>query len=173
MKLRLLVTDKCNRNCAGCCNKQWDLDALPVADTFDQYDTIMYTGGEPMLNVRKLEDVITTVMRKSKVGAKHMLYTANTSYPGELLDILGLLDGITITLHAPKDVIPFKVFLTMLEYYQKHWDFLNELSYRLNVFKEVGEDFDIPGWEVRNQLEWIDPCPLPKDEVFLKYKEMY
>jgi len=29
-KLRLLLFPDCNRNCAGCCNNDWDLDLLPM-----------------------------------------------------------------------------------------------------------------------------------------------
>ena len=48
-KLRLLLLDDCNRNCPGCCNRDWDLQALPLCQDYTPYRLIMLTGGEPML----------------------------------------------------------------------------------------------------------------------------
>jgi molybdenum cofactor biosynthesis enzyme MoaA len=42
-KLRLLVTSECNRSCSGCCNKEWDLDKLPVCESYKDYDEIYLT----------------------------------------------------------------------------------------------------------------------------------
>ena len=48
-KLRLLLFTDCNRNCEGCCNNDFDLNALKVETDFRQYDKIFLTGGEPMI----------------------------------------------------------------------------------------------------------------------------
>ena len=45
-KLRLLVTEKCDRNCGGCCNKSFDLKNLPIFNIGDSHNfkSIMITG---------------------------------------------------------------------------------------------------------------------------------
>ena len=33
-KLRLLLFEECDRDCPGCCNRDWDLRSLPVCRDF-------------------------------------------------------------------------------------------------------------------------------------------
>ena len=65
-KLRLLVTDKCNRNCEMCCNKNYNLEALPRFNPIDigEYDEIILTGGEPLLlkeNLLKYIEILKNI----------------------------------------------------------------------------------------------------------------
>lgn len=182
-KLRLLITDKCNRSCPGCCNKEWDLNKLPVCTSFKGYDEIMLTGGEPGIKVKLLLDTIKLV-RKENNKAKIYLYTA---FHKVLLhfDIISRLDGITFTLHEKKDADLFEV----IELSQKR---LNRSAYetkivehqgitgvitmystskkslRLNIFKGVRVPKLYNNWEVKKGIEWIKNCPLPKDEIFMR-----
>ena len=41
-KLRLILFEKCNRNCAGCCNKDANIPTLPVIDNYSYYDLISF-----------------------------------------------------------------------------------------------------------------------------------
>ncbi len=47
--MHLLITDKCDRDCKDCCNKQYDVKSIPVAskEEFKLVDTVCLTGGEP------------------------------------------------------------------------------------------------------------------------------
>lgn len=50
-KARVLVTQKCNKSCDGCCNKSNILDSMVTITSIDDltcYDEIMITGGEPV-----------------------------------------------------------------------------------------------------------------------------
>ncbi|MFH2046138.1 MAG: 4Fe-4S cluster-binding domain-containing protein, partial [Pseudomonadota bacterium] len=100
-KLRLLITEECNRNCSGCCNKDWDLQSLIVEQDYTKYDLIMLTGGEPMLNYEETLSIIIDIKSKSK--AKIIVYTAKIDKLSEVLSVLGFSDGITVTLHEPFD----------------------------------------------------------------------
>lgn len=73
-KLRLLLFEKCNRNCKGCCNKQWDLSKLPIENDFTGYKLIILTGGEPLLEPDLVKNVIRMI--RNKTDAKIILYTA-------------------------------------------------------------------------------------------------
>lgn len=47
--MHLLITDKCDRDCKWCCNKQYDVKSIPVVSKveFKLVDTVCLTGGEP------------------------------------------------------------------------------------------------------------------------------
>ena len=163
-KLRLLVTEACNNHCEGCCNKDWDLASLPVIKSYTGYDEILLTGGEPMIDVPAVSRIIHLARTQSK--AKIYLYTADTGRPVTLCILLSIIDGLTVTLHHQKDVRTFKRFLGYLGKDNE------DKSLRLNIFKGVKlGDLDVSEWTVKNDIEWVKDCPLPKDEVFMRYRE--
>ena len=47
-KIRLIITKDCPNNCLKCCNKNFDLDSLPIVKDYD-CDELIITGGEPMI----------------------------------------------------------------------------------------------------------------------------
>ncbi len=97
-KLRLLLFKDCNRKCEGCCNKEWDLDAIPTCDSYEGYDEIFLTGGEPMLNPKIILETIRNI-RKVNKDVKIFLYTAWLENIQVSLYLLSQIDGITVTLH--------------------------------------------------------------------------
>ena len=153
-KVRLLLWEECDRACEGCCNKDWDLGALPVYDRNSHHDVVMLTGGEPMLHREKLIAIAKEL--KPRVNCL-VLYTACTV---GLEDIADLFDGLTVTLHEQKDAEQFKKFDRNLLFFDG--------SLRLNVF--AGVEFEAsPRWVVKKDIEWIKECPLPSDEVFVRW----
>jgi len=163
-KLRLLLTSLCNRDCEGCCNKDWDLMKLPIWDPDVEYDIVMITGGEPMLfprNVSRIANYVKTKTPKTKV----YLYTALPNRHLPLL-IAEVLDGVTITLHEQADVLKFNQANAMLLLYPKSHE---GKSLRLNVFKGVDlKGLDTSLWTVKHNMEWIEDCPLPDNEEFMQ-----
>lgn len=167
-KLRLLLWSDCDRNCKGCCNKNWNLKALPICRDFTDYKEILLTGGEPLLYPKQLKGIIKVI--RNLTTAKIYLYTALILKERRcnLYEVLNLLDGITLTLHNSDDVRHFKWLLYSIKMYPN--DFKNK-SLKLNVFKEVGlkyDELDLSMWDVTKDIEWIKNCPLPKDEIFMR-----
>jgi len=163
MKLRLLLFEKCNRKCPGCCNKQWNLDALPIEDNYKHYDKIILTGGEPMLDpffvIEKIKEI------KKVNDCPVIVYTAKVDEINSALEVLKYADGMTLTLHDKKDYIPFLYFNAVLGFKTE----LSNKSLRLNVFKGVDINPDhFPIWKCKTNIEWIDNCPLPENEVFCR-----
>jgi hypothetical protein len=159
-KLRLLVTEKCSRNCLNCCNNSWDLSELPIEDDFSQYDMIMLTGGEPMLDLKALIDLIIKI--RNKTDAPVYVYTAMVNDTTSALWVLNWVDGMTVTLHDQTDVEPFLIFNNAIQRAD-----LEPKSLRLNVFRGVNINLEgLARWKTKNNIEWIENCPLPKDEVF-------
>lgn len=164
--LRLLITKDCNRNCAGCCNKQWDLDKLPIVGSFDEFDEIILTGGEPLLNYKRLFGIIEEI--RSQTKAPIYVYTAKVRPYVDFLSLLLKVDGVTLTLHESKDFTSLAVLNQVLVYLP---DFTEKKSLRLNIFKEVEvpKDTDLSFWKVKSDIEWIENCPLPENEVFMRW----
>ena len=163
-KLRLLVTEECNRNCDGCCNKDYDLKNLPVVDSFEGYDEIIITGGEPLLYKKTVSDVLSRIKIENK-SAKIILYTARTTKPTYFIILLSFIDGVTITLHEQSDVEPFLELAKII----KKSTYPKEKSLRLNIFEGIGIDTSrLKEWKIKKDMVWIKDCPLPKDEVFKK-----
>lgn len=151
-KLRLLLFAACNRSCPGCCNNDWNLDELPRVGSYDGYDQIILTGGEPMLNPELVVCVAADI--KSRTNAMVILYTAR---PGELPGVMPFLDGVTVTLHEQADVAEFEKLPWLPG------------SLRLNVFDNVDlTGVDVSSWWVKSGIQWIKDCPLPEDEVFMR-----
>lgn len=166
MKLRLLIRPDCDRACPGCCNKQWDLRALPVCTDYTPYSKIMLTGGEPMLDWPEVAARIFEI--RSQTEAPIFMYTARTHPPHQLGIVLTHLSGVTITLHEQKDVEPFLRFAA----YVDRWKLWKGRTLRVNVFKpiELPNDPLLARWIIKRDVEWIIDCPLPDDEVFMRVK---
>ena len=163
-KLRLLLTQACNRKCPRCCNNDWDLNSLEKETDYSQYDLIMLTGGEPMLFPDLIEKVVKEIRETST--AKIYVYTAKVDNVTEVIRVLNLVDGLTVTLHEQKDVAHFKDLYYLLEVLEC----FHKKSLRLNIFKEVYFPLNVlPLWKVKDNIEWIRHCPLPTGEVFMKY----
>ena len=124
----------------------------------------MLTGGEPMLKPDLVKEIIKKIRASS--DAKLYMYTADCSKI-EFYDILELLDGVTLTLHEPKDI---KAFLKLNMILNSNDGFYFEKSLKLNIFKEVQllKGIDLKMWKVKDNMVWIKDCPLPKDEVFMR-----
>lgn len=164
-KLRLLFTEKCNRACEGCCNKQWDLKKLPVCDTYKGYDEIYITGGEPMLYVSGLRILINTI-RLANPTAKLYLYTAKIDDWVNFKFVLTVVDGVTVTIHTQED---FKIFERIDRLIPDN--LMESKSMRLNIFEGIFVQYIFRhSWDVKENIKWINPCPLPKDEVFMRVK---
>jgi hypothetical protein len=161
--LRLLITKACPRNCAGCCNKDWDLDNLPVANDYRGYRTIMLTGGEPML----CPDLLITTIEQIRLVTRCpiIIYTADLLH--NPLDMLARVDGLTVTLHEQADVEPWAKFNEMMPN-----EYRLTKSLRLNIFQGVVFDHLHDGWTIKDNIQWIKNCPLPTDEVFMRIRDI-
>jgi len=169
-KLRLLITERCNKSCTGCCNKDWKLDELLTFDPFtlSLYDEVLITGGEPTLNKVNLLNVLN-VLNKDKTDQRILMYT-NGYDPFLIASLLhlDLLDGVTLTLHEPSDIANFVQLQELLRRSK-----IKGKSLRLNVFEGVPIEIVAPhtliDWVVKDEIVWKKDCPLPDNEVFMKF----
>lgn len=163
--LRLLLWAACNRSCWYCCNEQpqHDLDALPRGTRFSGYKEVILTGGEPMLNPRRVKEAIADVRAQTDVPI--YLYTAKVDPIEPALEVLALIDGMTLSFHEQKDVAEWRAFDAALA--PEH----RTKSLWLNIFHTVDTDgVDFGQWGVKDGIVPIDPCPLPENEVFMRWR---
>ena len=165
--LRLLLTLKCQRACAGCCNKDFDTSSFPIISDFSngQYDKIYMTGGEPLLVIPTLETAIDRIKTQSP-HTKRFMYTAlyDGRYVKELLES-NKLDGVTVTVHNLEDVEQFLEMQKVL----KHTKNLDAKSLRVNAFKETNlqeKHIDKSVFPLRVlEKEWIKNAAVPEDAI--------
>jgi hypothetical protein len=164
-------------DCDGCCNKQPEFakDKVPVFNNdYRGYDTIIITGGEPMLFPDMVRGMIHEI-RTQNPTAKIILYTA---YSYNVMDLLGMLhyvNGITLTLHDDLDLLTFED-LNIFMLHSRWWSVVeqNKVSLRLNVFKPLDvSSLDTRLWDVREGVEWKENCPLPDGEELYKLEYLF
>jgi hypothetical protein len=162
-RLRLLLFTACPRDCSGCCNKQWDIDGLEVERDFSKYEMVLLTGGEPLLQPSLVIETISRI--RSQSAARIIVYTALLSDVHVFKWVLINADGMTVTLHEQSDVEPFWRLCRSLSIMD-----VTMKSLRVNIFKGVDlSQNHLPCcWHYKDEIVWIDPCPLPPGEVFKK-----
>ncbi len=117
--MHLLITDKCDRDCKDCCNKQYDVKSIPVAskEEFKLVDTVCLTGGEPF----KYEEPCAIAMwLKSKYPNIKNVYVYTNAAP--LLEWIEkndsnrfgctgflFLDGLSVSIKTVDDVGAFQI----------------------------------------------------------------
>lgn len=175
-KLRLLVTTRCPNKCPMCCNNSWDFSKLPVVDRWN-YDEIMITGGEPMLNAAKLCCLALSIDEVNKaqgLDTKIYVYTSICDWHS-LQPVLDLTDGIVLTPHSEKDIKLF-VELNDLALYSILSQTIEGKSLRLSLFPDMKallpKDIDLSLWKVKD-MEWIENCPVPEGEDFRRIAELW
>lgn len=156
-KTRVIFTEQCPKRCEGCCNKQFNFNDYPTFE-YDYTDKeIIITGGEPMLYP---DDVMAfcKALRANDYTGKLYMYTAMVTLWSR--QVLFELDGMVVTLHDQEDVSYFYEFNDSLVGQGPY-----DKSLRLNVFKGVNlTGKPLPLWTIKQDIEWIPNCPLPKDE---------
>lgn len=93
--MHLLITDKCDRDCKWCCNKQYDVNDIPSAtkEEYESVNTVCLTGGEPfeysipsdVATWLKSMAQINGIMLFGEQSQKRCLYALNMMMDQELL----------------------------------------------------------------------------------------
>ena len=163
-KLRLLMWGDCDRNCELCCNKQFDLNTIPKCLSYQPYDEIILTGGEPMLYPATVLQTIDDI-RRVNPGAKIFMHTAKVDTPWSFAMVFSALDGVTVTMHDTQAWLD----LFKLELWLKETPGNMGKSSRLYYFED--RELTLPGnlgrWKPK-RLEWLEECPVPEGEDFMR-----
>lgn len=175
-KLRLLVMTRCPDKCPMCCNNQFDFSKLPVVDRWN-YEEIMITGGEPLLFMDELCELVEVINSISYIQGNRPNIYLYTSYFNEdcLMWMLGYIDGIVLTPHKKSDIANFVEFNSKL-IACKDLMFLEGKSLRMNLFPDMKallpKDIDLSLWQVKD-MEWVENCPVPEGEDFRRIANLW
>jgi organic radical activating enzyme len=157
--LRLILWDDCNRRCKHCANHGTENVETVDMDTLHEYDEILLTGGEPMLYPRTVRRIVYRIRDKAP-NAKIYMYTALVQPIQWFIDVVGAVDGVTLTIHTAKDMQDAQLATAAIID-----NLCTHKSYRLNTFVPV----DLPGWMARlwkhTSKVWLEDCPLPANET--------
>ena len=173
-KLRLLVTTRCPNKCPMCCNNSWDFDKLPMVDRWN-YEEIMITGGEPLLFMLKLKELLSSIRIITPIQGncpKIYIYSAvfNKYY---IAALFAYIDGIVLTPHKKEDITEL---IKLNQYLLDGSEFMKSKSLRLNLFPDMKallpKDIDLSLWQVKD-MEWIENCPVPEGEDFRRIANLW
>lgn len=165
---RILITDKCTRNCKNCCNKYTEImsSAKEVDDPafFNEYDMLLLTGGEPLLAIDRAIEILTAVRSFQTVYFYSSIYTDDFEY------LMERTDGFHYTIHSPvthKDLQFFNVVQSLARQNKNK-------SFRLYIENTVSRSITInPSlWdriEIKQYIEESE-CKLPENEELFFYK---
>jgi len=163
-RLWLLLWEQCNRTCEYCCNKQNDLSNLRTARNLFEYDSIILTGGEPLVKGMDVLGIIDDVRKNMRKDARLYMYTAKTDNIDLFCMALDKLDGATITLHTQKDAENFRRLIAVASHV------FEGKSMRLKVFRNVRHPGDLPPqFRLIDNIVPLAKCPVP-DGDFMRYE---
>lgn len=168
--IHLLITEKCDRDCKFCCNKQYNMDEIPYAsvDELSAAESIFLTGGEPFAH--SYPGIIAFEM-KSLYDVKNVYVYSNAlelAVYRERGDSLAYIDGITISIKNIKDKIAFDACIVSDE------QVMSLPSNRLYVFdglypKNIEKVRNLHNFEVFDR-EWKEEFVPADDSIFRKHR---
>lgn len=67
--MHLFVTNKCTNNCPLCCNKNYDIEKipLPTEEELSSVNTVCLTGGDPFLLGKWLDEIVDWLRRRENI----------------------------------------------------------------------------------------------------------
>ena len=174
--IRLLVTEKCTRNCEGCCNKDMKPEGSITIEDLYWYNTPLFliTGGEPLLFPEQLCKLLERTSGDIPVIIYTSIFDAESPF---IHQIFQMIEGITFTIHDEQGIEQFlqlQYYLSLME--STHPPQCERLvpRRRVNIFCDVQitKPINFYGWDVKF-IEWIKDCPLPANETFLQLDPLW
>lgn len=141
-EIHLFLLEKCDHACKLCCNKQYDIDKIPVitVDELKQAETILFTGGEPFLIGNELSSLASGIKAQYSNIKNIYVYTSGPALLEYLEDdnTLSYFDGVSI---APKNKYDVACLEALFFRYNR---VLNNLrSNRIYMFPEFKDKIEI------------------------------
>lgn len=106
--IHLYLLSRCTHECKLCCNKQYDVDKIPVVtvDELKYADTILLTGGEPFLLGKRLIELAENIKFQFGNIKNIYVYTCGDSLVNYLVQggRLHSIDGVNISPKNRHDV---------------------------------------------------------------------
>ncbi len=136
--MHLFVTNKCTNNCPLCCNKNYDIEKVPLPseEELSSISTVCLTGGDPFLLGEKLDKIVNAL--RSRENIKN-IYVFTSGYAClsyiQKFNKLPNINGVTL---SPKSGRDFDAIWKLITNYCNKFSKLS--SNRLYIFIDKYDD---------------------------------
>ena len=162
--IHLFITDRCNRRCKYCCNKQYDINSIEVVteEELREADTIFFTGGEPFFAVIPDPCKLALELKTKYPNIKKIYVYTNALELFTYLRthaVLYGIDGLTISIKNSFDRSTFKCLIKN--------EYIQALAGNIRLYTFDGfDDIECPDWIDKRHRDWqIDFVPAD-DSIF-------
>ncbi len=159
-----MVTPLCNRNCEYCCNKQYDLNDIPVItdNELKNAHTLLLTGGEPFAYTNP--SAIAKYYKSRYPNIKNVYVYGNAvefeKFINQFYGVNNMLKGIDGVSISIKNIADLYSFMSIVRN-----TFVSTLnSNRLYVFKNLVPR-DIGNFDIIHR-EWQEEFKPANDSIF-------
>lgn len=177
--MHLFITKRCTNNCPLCCNKNYDIEKvpLPTEEELSSVSTVCLTGGDPFLLGKKLDEIVNDLRKRENIKN---IYVFTSGYACLLylkkFNKLPNIDGITF---SPKSERDYDAIWNFVDTYSYH--FIKLSSNRMYMFIDKYDDcnYTIDNNKlvllayVWNYLDcqvffrtWVEDFNSPENEIF-------
>jgi len=171
-KARVIITEKCDKKCKYCCNKQENIKSVmqPISYIEDvlkfqpNCKEVMITGGEPMLRPHLVKQIVFSMKKWNSRWRKDIkVYLYSAMYTHHLGEVMPFIDGLQYTLHTSTDMDMYRFYELQRELSRYKY---SVRSFRLYIRQNITDMINIrPSlWNRVEVKPWIVDCPLPSDE---------
>ena len=177
--MHLFITKRCTNNCPLCCNKNYDIEKvpLPTEEELSSVNTVCLTGGDPFLLGEKLDEIVNDLRKRKNIKN---IYVFTSGYACLLyLKKFGKLPNIDGITFSPKSERDYDAIWNFVDTYSYH--FIELSSNRMYMFIDKYDDcnYTIDNnklvllayvWNYLNcQVffrTWVDNFNSPENEIF-------
>lgn len=142
--MHLFITKRCTNNCPLCCNKNYDIEKvpLPTEEELSSVSTVCLTGGDPFLLGEKLDEIVNDLRKRENIKN---IYIFTSGYACLLyLKAYGKLPNIDGITFSPKSKRDIKALDLLMGYYSRLLLSLksNRLYYFINKYDDCNYTID-------------------------------
>lgn len=165
--VHIMITNRCYRNCPFCCNKQYDVNDIPIVtnEELEEAENIFLTGGEPFAFA---DPCMTAAFLKGTYPNIKKVYVYTNAY--ELYEYLYAreknlwgIDGLTISIKDKRDLEVFKDIV----YHRQVFARRNDI--RVYVFGDMKVDEYFKTFK----REWQKEFVAAPDSIFRRVATFY
>lgn len=165
--MHLLITDKCDRDCKWCCNKQYDVNDIPIAtkEEYESVEIVCLTGGEPF--EYSIPSDVATWLKSTYPNIKRVYVYTNAAPLSDCFleiaakksnfDCLSNIDGLSVSIKNKHDLWSFEPIA-------KHKPVAKLKSNLLYVFDNLLPEY-VGNFKVINR-EWQEDFKPAKNTIF-------
>lgn len=177
---RVIVTDKCSRECPYCVNKQrgesmfWNAHPLTDVQKLLDFEMILITGGEPLLVYDRVISLLIEIRAREEDIPVILYASRNLITYQKWHRLFKFIDGVTWTIHNEKDDLVHERDMQDFIDFQMNARIYKDKSFQLNLAPDLCDVYPLMPevWSSIKIKKWLDDCPLPDNETLFILPEV-